>query len=1133
MKHLPTFIMLCLVTSQAAWSAEPVTPARPVSIILQLDRPKTEPDAAKLKAADLANSTFVKEAAGLGFTIEAGGVTRPWVSRLVLDGGSTMPEQRFWSHSPIALAGDYHDTKVEDITQVEAVLDGAQLRARMQGVLQDGHRGAGPKVTFDLSVQAVVKGPLLEGTWKGTFNGLAREGNCVGAQRPAAFGALDPANAIYQWSASGAVGVVFEVRDGKGVAGMAYKTSSTSKSGGADLTTALPADVSGVRVTVGPPRAMGRWGNLSGKVVVSGAGEFSCDGLAILPTGIGGKWAAGPDQAPVGNGSSRSLRAYAVDDPVAGQWRRWMEATFAGTAPVADDVLRQACADADQLLAMPGPSQATQFLHRYPGLQLSFIYAPWFDLKAVEGARTYRFTVGKATFDAASPTAYLSPIWKDLPPGRQKLEVAALDAGGKPVGEVQTRQFTKRVAFPAEVVKPVTDETLALELALRYPRALNERYFGLSCLLWAHRPSPPHERPAAVQLRMSHNPFPPLVRYAPAATERDAARPLCDAYLDMLIARMEEPFAVSDSYYSFGVLQENLTDLLQGHAATGHARALETARAIGAAHARLIQASGSWTWIGREGLREGIWSPFKCGTGMFGRKLLDHDASGYVNFYGKLRRQDGKDDLIDTELKAMHWLQHNSLKTAWWCRYQQQHDTADDGQDPVMAIEALEYLTTAAPGWSTSLAQAEALARWIEDQFIDWQPVTTVKIGVLTTTGRLRMATAFLRLYALTGKPLYRVKAETLFQSDLILRDPVLALPEMFLNRYQYERNNPGEALEYLALRRDLAARKEPPAPALDGPVILTLHNAIDGAEPVMVHLDLAGQQVRSAVALAPMWDGSPPLAFPVPGRVHWNEGKALHHAVEAGKLKVADEGLSGELTLHLKPPYPDKQPVAQNVTITAQRNGRMLAGRYSGGNLDGEVRPRKTQPRFLWFEVAEAVQGGEPWQNWAAAACDLKDGQAGALTLRRLHNGNAGWSAEIVSSSLELTGQGIKGASTAKVTWFGFRDGLKTDLAYHRDAWKKGLSFDAYWNTSPSHFGKATYGSDGPRKGEWKLNTRIKPPPLDGHGEYAVVHRPVLAGMYEYRLEGQRVGDLVAGTVVIKGPDGKERQCQFLGGVE
>jgi hypothetical protein len=50
---------------------------------------------------------------------------------------------------------------------------------------------------------------------------------------------------------------------------------------------------------------------------------------------------------------------------------------------------------------------------------------------------------------------------------------------------------------------------------------------------------------------------------------------------------------------------------------------------------------------------------------------------------------------------------------------------------------------------------------------------------------------------------------------------------------------------------------------------------------------------------------------------------------------------------------------------------------------------------------------------------------------------------------------------------------------------------------------------------------------------EYFTSSRPVRPGQYEYRPDGRRLGDVVAGTVTVKGPDGKEHTCQFLGGVE
>jgi hypothetical protein len=67
----------------------------------------------------------------------------------------------------------------------------------------------------------------------------------------------------------------------------------------------------------------------------------------------------------------------------------------------------------------------------------------------------------------------------------------------------------------------------------------------------------------------------------------------------------------------------------------------------------------------------------------------------------------------------------------------------------------------------------------------------------------------------------------------------------------------------------------------------------------------------------------------------------------------------------------------------------------------------------------------------------------------------------------------------------------------------------------------------------EGRYTVRIKPKPLGEHIEYMTTSKPVTPGTYEYRFDGRRLGATVAGTVTVKGPDGKEHTCQFLGGVE
>ena len=81
-----------------------------------------------------------------------------------------------------------------------------------------------------------------------------------------------------------------------------------------------------------------------------------------------------------------------------------------------------------------------------------FIYAPSFDFKPVDGAANYRFRLTDAqgrehVFCADSPQASLAPVWKDVVPGAARLEVTALDAGGRSLGLVATNGFHRSAPF--------------------------------------------------------------------------------------------------------------------------------------------------------------------------------------------------------------------------------------------------------------------------------------------------------------------------------------------------------------------------------------------------------------------------------------------------------------------------------------------------------------------------------------------------------------------------------------------------------------------------------------------------------------------------------------------------------------
>ncbi len=89
---------------------------------------------------------------------------------------------------------------------------------------------------------------------------------------------------------------------------------------------------------------------------------------------------------------------------------------------------------------------------------VQFQFAPAFDFKEVEGAKSYRFTLTpssgeKLVFEDAKPNVPLSPVWTRVPVGKTTLKVEALDAGGAIMGEAMTRAFHRAAVFQSREAK--------------------------------------------------------------------------------------------------------------------------------------------------------------------------------------------------------------------------------------------------------------------------------------------------------------------------------------------------------------------------------------------------------------------------------------------------------------------------------------------------------------------------------------------------------------------------------------------------------------------------------------------------------------------------------------------------------
>ena len=216
--------------------------------------------------------------------------------------------------------------------------------------------------------------------------------------------------------------------------------------------------------------------------------------------------------------------------------------------------------------------------------------------------------------------------------------------------------------------------------------------------------------------------------------------------------------------------------------------------------------------------------------------------------------------------------------------------------------------------------------------------------------------------------------------------------------------------------------------------------------------------------------------------------------------------------------------------------------------------------PKRIHAEIAKAVIGGEAWQNWGLVRYELKDGK---IQSTALSNNNSGWKATVDSAETTFSKESF--TSTFKVTVPARKFADNTNGApgageYRKAVWKEdSMDWLAYWRIGrcpirspewkrPAHEAFLKAAKDDKEMEGGKGNSfdpQIQPLPWPEHTlilgsngkqgklEYLTSSQPVTPGTYEYKLNGQRLGDVIAGTVTMKGPEGKEIVSQFYGGVE
>jgi hypothetical protein len=791
------------------------------------------------------------------------------------------------------------------------------------------------------------------------------------------------------------------------------------------------------------------------------------------------------------------------------------------------------------------------------------------DFQVVPGASRYRFDIAAekhtSTFESVSPQASLRPVWLNIPAGGVVVSCTALDGAGKPVGEKQKREIQKRshLGEIKLVCKPIP-EPIATQLALRYPRALAEytyNYWTLFGQVQEAKFKPGIEN----VFGCLRSPYHTLVRWGETPVERANAKANADIFFDWIAYKEDKTAMWLNHGYKvhyWTTLQSWGRTAMDDFEATGKKDRLEILEKKITSLSRIQQPSGSWTLAA--GPKD---YPAWAGCFTFGNNAwLDHNAGAYTLGLGRYRRlaDDGK--FLDAEIKANHWLARNSLRTGWWEKQANQGD--DEYNRPnasAMLMDHLFYLVEHAPAEIANVALTEDLARYCEDLFVTWNTVPGIDGSTMDDIGKSRMALIWLHLYQQTGKPIYLAKAEAMFTSYMQIRDQVMGLPERVFHRLIAQLDEPWHALTYLELRRKILASKPTVANPANSMLVLNLDRAAEGSERVTLLLDCSGGKVARAIATTPTWQPVD-IPFTQPGRLHFHDQTTLFHRVDASGVKVDENGISGNVTVQLTGPVVGAKPVATTFVLAVKPDHRVLTGTWTSGSatatrVAGEIRPTAiATPKRFHAEIGKAVIGGEAWQNWGLVRYELKDGKIHSTALS---NNNSGWKATVDSAETTFNKESFTSNFKVTVTERKFADntyGAPGAVEYRKAAWKEGsMDWLAYWRIGrcpirspawkrPAHEAFLKAAKDDKEMEGGKGNSfdpQIQPLPWPEHTlipgsngkqgklEYLTSSQPVTPGTYEYKLDGQRLGDVIAGSVTMKGPDGKEIVSQFFGGVE
>lgn len=427
-----------------------------------------------------------------------------------------------------------------------------------------------------------------------------------------------------------------------------------------------------------------------------------------------------------------------------------------------------------------------------------FIYAPAFDVKAVEGADNYKFIIkekdgsGEWSFTSTDPCAGLSPIWASVPPSKVDLTVLAIDGKENVLDTAYKRSFLRDFPFEGPYnsnVRPYREAAIMAALYIhKTPGAQKFKETSVPDLdLYSHFTYANKVIGGLISVEAKIAEYVPSLKEEALLIARNAAKFL----IDQSRPEGDRLEYFPPTYYGDRVASKN--DWNVGRTMTMDAcysgnAFLDLFRVTGDSlyYDRALKIADTFMKIQNEDGSFPIKVYFETGEPVNEVKAMLHPI---LNYTRRLENEYGVTKYADMSARAAKWMKEVALET--FDLTGQFEDVTVEGLKPYQnltnctASPYASYILRGHPS-AEEIEDARDLIRLSEDQFVHWnalpnkdgvRPIATPcvyeqhRYQVPVDNSSCNVANAYLDLYEATSDELAFAKAKALVDNLTVVQD--------------------------------------------------------------------------------------------------------------------------------------------------------------------------------------------------------------------------------------------------------------------------------------------------------------------------------------------------------------------------